>query len=424
MKLDVIIGLQWGDEGKGKIVDLMAPQYNVIARYQGGPNAGHSLSFGNTKHVLHNIPSGVFHSKVMNIIGNGVLIDPVVFRNECESLIRLGADIRNTLKISKKSHLILPTHRIIDAVYEQSKGTAKIGSTLKGIGPAYSDKSARNGLRAGEIFNSFFRQKYDELVAFHCRILRSFDYEYRPGPEEDEWFAAVDYMKEFQFIHSEYLLNSYLDKNQKVLAEGAQGTLLDIDFGTYPFVTSSSVTSAGACTGLGLAPSRIGNVYGVFKAYCTRVGSGPFPTEIHGETGELIRKTGGEYGATTGRPRRCGWLDIVALKYAVMINGVNFVIMTKADVLDDFDEIYACVAYNYNGRNVDSIPFEFDENIQPVYKNFKGWKTITGNCTQPGQLPENLIAYIRFIEHETGVPIYIVSVGQDRNQTVRLLNIG
>jgi len=420
MKLDVILGLQWGDEGKGKIVDMLAPRYDVIARFQGGPNAGHSLSFGNIKHVLHNIPSGVFHDKIINIIGNGVIIDPVIFRNESESLRQLGVDIRQTLHISKKAHLILPTHRLIDAASEQSKGRSKIGSTLKGIGPTYTDKISRNGLRAGDIFNPQFKQKYNELVAWHQQILTSYNYKPDQDINENEWFEALDYLKQFLFIDSEYEINKYLDSDKKVLAEGAQGTMLDIDFGTYPFVTSSSVITAGVCSGMGVAPGRIGNVYGIFKAYCTRVGSGPFPTELHDETGELIRQVGGEFGATTGRPRRCGWLDLVALKYAIMINGVNFLIMTKADVLDNFDEINICVEYLQDNQKINYVPYDYNEQIQPVYKTFNGWKTDTGICTSAVQLPDKLMEYVRFIEQETGVPVFIVSVGKDRKQTVCL----
>ncbi|MCX6256540.1 MAG: adenylosuccinate synthase [Bacteroidia bacterium] len=420
MKLDVILGLQWGDEGKGKIVDVLAPEYDVIARFQGGPNAGHSLSFGDVRHVLHNIPSGVFHRNIINIIGNGVIIDPVIFMKECETLVKMGIEPVKSIFISRKAHLILPSHRMMDCVQEQSKGISKIGSTLKGIGPTYTDKVSRNGLRAGDIFSDDFQDKFAELTSKHLQCFAERPENWNETEENLKWMKGIEYLKNFRFINSEYIINQYLREGKTILAEGAQGTMLDIDFGSYPFVTSSNTICAGAYTGLGVAPGLAGKTFGVFKAYCTRVGSGPFPTEISGKTGELIQKLGGEFGATTGRPRRCGWLDLVALKYAVMINGVTGLVMTKADVLDDFDEIQVAVAYKQHGQILDYVPFGYDNSIEPVYKSFKGWKSDITGCTRQDQLPAGLKEYIRFLEDESGVPVIIVSVGQDRKQTVDL----
>jgi adenylosuccinate synthase len=418
MKVDVLLGLQWGDEGKGKVVDVLTPSYNVIARFQGGPNAGHSLEFNNMKHVLHIIPSGIFHQNSINIIGNGVVLDPVVFANEIASLRKLGVEPTKNLLISKKAHLIIPSHRELDAASEAAKGKEKIGSTLKGIGPTYMDKTGRNGLRIGDIIQPNFREKYNKLKQKHISILGQYDYKPDIDAQEEKWFEGLEVIKQFQIIDSEYQVNTYLNDGLKILAEGAQGSLLDIDFGSYPFVTSSNTICAGACTGLGLAPSAIGNVLGIFKAYCTRVGSGPFPTELNNETGQKLRDMGNEYGSTTGRPRRCGWLDLVALKYAVMINGVTSLIMTKADVLDTFETIKVCVAYRLNGEETQRFPYEIDAKIEPVYREFKGWNTSLESIRAEKDFPAELNNYISFIEKETGVPISIVSVGPDRQATV------
>ncbi|MDD4032463.1 MAG: adenylosuccinate synthase [Bacteroidales bacterium] len=415
--LDVLLGLQWGDEGKGKIVDVLTPKYNVIARFQGGPNAGHSLEFNNIKHVLHTIPSGIFHPDKINIIGNGVVIDPVIFKKEIEELGTYGVNFSNLL-ISKKAHLILPTHRLLDKAFEISKGDSKIGSTLKGIGPTYSDKVGRNGLRVGDIFTPDFRERYDTLVSRHREIFEMFHFQEDFSEMEKAWFESVELLKTFKIINSEYEINRYLSGNNSILAEGAQGTLLDIDFGSYPFVTSSSTICAGACTGLGVAPSRIGKVFGIVKAYCTRVGSGPFPTELNDATGELLRKTGAEFGATTGRPRRCGWLDLPALKFSIMINGVSSMIMTKPDVLSVFDEIKVCVAYKVDGEETGEIPYNVKAQIEPVYKTFKGWKQDIGKIRNFEDLPDELKTYIAFIEKETGVSFGIISVGPDRSETI------
>lgn len=418
MKADVLLGLQWGDEGKGKVVDVLTTGYDVIARFQGGPNAGHSLEFNNIKHVLHTIPSGVFHKEKINIIGNGVVIDPITFANEIEALLKMGVNLENTLKISKKAHLILPSHRELDAASEASKGKAKIGSTLKGIGPTYMDKTGRNGLRVGDIIRVDFKERYESLKNKHKEILKQHNYKSNIEQHEDAWFKGVEVMKKFELIDSEATINQFLDNGKRFLAEGAQGSMLDIDFGSYPYVTSSNTVCAGACTGLGIAPSKIGEVLGIFKAYCTRVGSGPFPTEQENATGEEMRKIGVEFGATTGRPRRCGWLDLVALKYSIMLNGVTALIMTKADVLDGFDSIKVATAYKVNGKITYTMPFEIDVPIEPVYKDFKGWKTNISNFKNESELPKNLIDYIKFIETETGVPITIVSVGPGREATI------
>jgi len=419
MKVDVLLGLQWGDEGKGKVVDVLTPSYDVIARFQGGPNAGHSLEFNNIKHVLHTIPSGIFHQKSINIIGNGVVIDPVIFAKEIASLRKLGVEPTKNLFISKKAHLIIPSHRELDAASEAAKGKSKIGSTLKGIGPTYMDKTGRNGLRVGDIIRPDFSDRYNQLKAKHKDILAQYNYRANIEQHEADWFAGLEVIKQFQLIDSEYEINRYRNEGKKILAEGAQGSLLDIDFGSYPFVTSSNTICAGACTGLGLAPSAIGEVYGIFKAYCTRVGSGPFPTELDDEVGQKLRSEGNEYGSTTGRPRRCGWLDLVALKYAVMINGVTALIMTKADVLDTFTSIKVATSYNVNGVETQIMPYEFDAEIEPVYQEFKGWNTSLAEIRSEADFPAELVDYIRFIEMETGVPVKIVSVGPDREATIK-----
>lgn len=417
MKLDVLLGLQWGDEGKGKIVDVLTPKYDVIARFQGGPNAGHSLEFNNIKHVLHTIPSGIFHPEKVNVIGNGVVIDPVVFKKEIDALKKLNVSFNNFF-ISKKAHLILPSHRLLDAASEASKGVSKIGSTLRGIGPTYMDKTGRNGLRIGDIFSSDFMEKYTFLKNKHTDILKQYNFEYEIESKEKEWFEGIEVIRSFQVIDSEYAMNKYLQEGKSALAEGAQGTMLDIDFGSYPFVTSSNTICAGACTGLGVAPTRIGEVMGIVKAYCTRVGSGPFPTELNDETGEELRKIGHEFGATTGRPRRCGWLDIPALRYSVIINGVTQLIMTKPDVLSSFETIKVCTQYKVNGALTDQVPFDVNTKIEPVYTEFKGWKKDITKAKTTADLPLELLEYIKFIEKEVGVPVSIVSVGPDRTQTI------
>jgi adenylosuccinate synthase len=417
MKADVLLGLQWGDEGKGKIVDVLTPGYNVIARFQGGPNAGHSLEFNSIKHVLHTIPSGVFHDNQVNIIGNGVVIDPVIFKKETDSIYRLGVDLVSKLMISKKAHLILPSHRILDAASEAAKGITKIGCTLKGIGPTYMDKTGRNGLRVGDIMDDNFLKKYNQLKQKHIELLRLYDFSYNIEEQEKEWFNGIEEIRRYKIIDSEYEINHLLSSGKKVLAEGAQGTMLDIDFGSYPFVTSSNTISAGACTGLGIAPSRIGEVFGVFKAYCTRVGSGPFPTELNDETGNQIREKGHEYGATTGRPRRCGWLDLVALKYSILINGATQLFMTKADVLSGFDIIKICTGYKSQGHIYEKIPYDLSEVNSPEYVEFKGWDEIS-SVDHKDNIPQNLQKYINFIEKETGLPVTMVSLGPDRKQII------
>lgn len=417
MKVDVLLGLQWGDEGKGKAVDVLTPNYDLVTRFQGGPNAGHTLEFGGEKYILRSIPSGIFQGGKMNIIGNGVVLDPLLFKQEAESLAASGHDITKQLYISRKAHLILPTHRVLDAAYEAAKGDGKIGTTGKGIGPAYTDKVSRTGVRVGDISNGF-EEKYAKAKARHEAILRSLNYSYDIAELEKEWFDAVEYLKRFQLIDSEHVINNLLKAGKRVLAEGAQGTMLDIDFGSYPFVTSSNTICAGACTGLGVAPGKIGEVYGIFKAYCTRVGSGPFPTELTDETGKLLSTLGHEFGSVTGRARRCGWLDLVALKYAVMINGVTQLIMMKSDVLDSFDTIKVCTAYRIGGKEVEEFPYEINEGIEPVYVEFPGWKTDMTKMTSEDEFPEEYNAYVSFIEEETGVPVKIVSVGADREQTI------
>jgi len=422
MNVDVLLGLQWGDEGKGKIVDVLTPKYDVITRFQGGPNAGHTLEFNNIKQVLHTIPSGIFRKNKINIIGNGVVIDPIVFREEIESLIKIGFDISDNLYISKKAHLILPTHRILDAASEQKKGETKIGSTLKGIGPTYKDKIGRDGLRVGDLLHDF-EDKYTTRIENHKDMLREyfkFDYEEILNECEKEWFEGVELLKSFQIVDSEHMINQLLQDNKSILAEGAQGTLLDIDFGSYPFVTSSNTICAGACTGLGIAPQKIGRVYGIFKAYCTRVGMGPFPTELLDETGTKLRESGHEYGATTGRPRRCGWLDLVALKYAIMLDGVTELIMMKADVLDQFEFIKICVGYEIDGEVVEHFPFELNDKVKPIYVELPGWKTDLTKIKDQNEFPEELNNYIHFIEEEMEIPISIASVGPNREQTIFL----
>lgn len=420
MKVDVLLGLQWGDEGKGKIVDVLTPQYDIIARFQGGPNAGHTLEFEGIKHVLHTIPSGIFRKDVINLVGNGVVIDPVIFAKELEKLAPFNIDIKHNLLISKKAHLILPTHRLLDAASETSKGKNKIGSTLKGIGPTYMDKTGRNGLRVGDIFSPRFKEKYDALVEKHVGILKHHEgFEYNLQELEGPWMEGIDVLRQLTAVDSEQYINDALKHGKKILAEGAQGTMLDIDFGTYPFVTSSNTVTAGTCTGLGVAPTRIGKVIGIFKAYCTRVGSGPFPTELLDEVGEKIRQEGHEFGSTTGRPRRCGWVDIPQLKYAIMINGVTELSMMKADVLSCFDTIRVCTHYLINGEKVDYFPFDInDVEVTPVYEELKGWNTDLTQLHDFSNSPKELKDYVIYLEQKLEVPITVVSVGPDRKQTL------
>ena len=418
MKVDVVLGLQWGDEGKGKIVDVLANSYPVIARFQGGPNAGHSLHFEGKKFVLHTVPSGVFRKNATNIIGNGVVIDPIIFREECMEIEATGVPVKERIMISKKAHLILPTHKILDAASEAAKGKSKIGSTLKGIGPTYMDKTCRNGLRVGDILTADFADRFNTLKGKHIATLSQFDFEYNAEEKEAEWMEAIEYLKEFNLVDGEYVANKYLNENKKILAEGAQGTMLDVDFGSYPFVTSSSTTCAGVCTGMGVAPTKIGKVYGIFKAYCTRVGSGPFPTELNDETGEELRRKGFEFGATTGRPRRTGWLDLPALKYAIMIDGVTELIMMKADVLDTFETIKVCTGYKVDGVETDQVPYDTYAEIEPMYKEFKGWNKDLSQITREEELPFEFMNYVRFIEKELNVPISVISLGPDRVQTI------
>ncbi|HAM10468.1 MAG: adenylosuccinate synthase [Bacteroidetes bacterium GWE2_41_25] len=418
MKVDILLGLQWGDEGKGKLVDALSPDYDVIARFQGGPNAGHSLEFNNIKHVLHLIPSGIFHSDKLNIIGNGVVIDPAVFKKEIDELKPYAADLTSRLVISSRANLILPTHRILDAAYEQQKGFTRIGSTLKGIGPAYTDKTGRNGLRVGDILNKDFKTLYMSHVERHLSLLRNFSYEFDLKEFEKGWFEGIDLLKEFRILNTEYLVNELCGSGKKVLAEGAQGTMLDVDFGSYPFVTSSNTISAGACTGLGISPRIIGEVFGIFKAYCTRVGSGPFPTELNDETGDALRNTGKEFGSTTGRPRRCGWLDLPALKYSIMINGTTQLFMTKADVMSGFKTIKVCTSYRIEGKEIKELPFGNDLHIEPVYTEMAGWNQDISAMHDYNKLPVELTGFIEFIEKYCGVPVTLVSVGPDREETI------
>lgn len=420
MKVDVLLGLQWGDEGKGKIVDVLTPKYDIIARFQGGPNAGHTLEFNGIKHVLHTIPSGIFREDVINLVGNGVVIDPVIFQKELEKLAPFNIDFKKRLLLSKKAHLILPTHRLLDAASETAKGKNKIGSTLKGIGPTYMDKTGRNGLRVGDIFMANFKEKYDALVEKHIGILSHHkDFEYDLAELESPWMEGIEELKKLTAVDSEHYLDQAFRAGKKVLAEGAQGTMLDVDFGTYPFVTSSNTVTAGTCTGLGIAPTKIGNVIGIFKAYCTRVGSGPFPTELDDEVGELIRQEGREFGATTGRPRRCGWIDIPQMKYAIMINGVTELSMMKADVLSCFEKIQVCTHYIIDGEKVDYFPFDVNGiELTPVYEELEGWNKDLTQLTDYNDAPKALKDYVLYLEEKLEVPIKVVSVGPDRTQTL------
>jgi adenylosuccinate synthase len=417
MKADVLLGLQWGDEGKGKIVDVLTSKYDIIARFQGGPNAGHTLEFDGIKHVLHTIPSGIFHKGVINLIGNGVVIDPVIFQNEIDGIKKLEVEMSELL-ISKKAHLILPTHKLIDAASEKAKGKEKIGSTLKGIGPTYMDKTGRNGLRVGDISSIFFKEKYEKLKRKHIQILNFYDFEYDLDKLESKWFESLETLKKYKHIESEHYIHDSIQNGKRILAEGAQGTLLDIDFGSYPYVTSSNTITAGACTGLGIAPNQIGEVFGIFKAYCTRVGSGPFPSELLDDTGSRLAKFGNEFGSTTGRPRRCGWIDIPALKYAININGVTQLMMMKADVLSGIGSIKACTHYVLNGEEIDYLPFEDNELLTPLYKELEGWEMDLMELDSLSDAPVALNNYISWLEEVLATPISIVSVGPDRKQTL------
>lgn len=427
-KADILLGLQWGDEGKGKMVDVLTPKYDVVARFQGGPNAGHTLEFNGQKYVLRSIPSGIFQGGKTNLIGNGVVLDPVLFRKEVEELSASGHNVQEHLLISKKAHLILPTHRLLDQANEAAKGKAKIGTTGKGIGPTYTDKISRNGLRVGDILEGF-EAKYQQARDRHIEMIDGLNASAvakggtavsMEGLEalEKEWMEAIAFLRGFQLVDSEHFVNKALNADRSILCEGAQGSLLDIDFGSYPFVTSSNTVSAGACTGLGIAPSKVGEVYGIFKAYCTRVGAGPFPTELFDETGAKIRAIGHEYGAVTGRERRCGWIDLVALRYTIMLNGVTQLLMMKSDVLDTFPVIKACTAYRVNGVETRDFPFSIDENVEPVYEEFPGWQTDLTHCTKEAELPEAFINYVNFLERELQTPIRIISVGPDREATI------
>lgn len=416
-KLDVVLGLQWGDEGKGKIVDVLAGRYPAVARFQGGPNAGHSLHFDGKNFVVRSIPSGIFRESSTNIIGSGVVLDPITLREECANVEKMNINPKEKLFISKKANLILPTHRLLDAAYEAAAGKGKIGSTLKGIGPTYTDKISRHGLRVGDILAPDFKERFEKLKARHIQLLSDLHFECDPDKDEAEWMSAIEFLKGFNLIDCEYFVNKWLE-NKPMLAEGAQGSMLDIDYGSYPFVTSSSTTVGGVCTGLGVAPSKIGHVYGIFKAYCTRVGSGPFPTELFDETGEKIRQVGHEFGAVTGRPRRCGWLDLVALKYTVMIDGVTDLIMMKSDCLDDFETIKVCTSYKVDGVETDQVPFDIAAKIDPVYTEFPGWKKDLTGIRKESELPQEFKNYIKFMEDYLGVPISIISLGPDREATI------
>ena len=418
-KVDVVLGLQWGDEGKGKVVDVLTPNYTVVARFQGGPNAGHSLHFGDKSFVLRTVPSGIFRDGSINIIGNGVVVDPVSLTEELKNIAAQGIPVEKKLLISKKAHIILPTHRMLDAASEAAKGKSKIGSTLKGIGPTYMDKTGRNGLRFGDVLAEDFIDRYNRLKAKHVDMLSQYEgFEYDVTEYEKTWMEGIEYLRKFEFIDSEHVVNKYIDEDVPILAEGAQGSLLDVDFGTYPFVTSSNTVCAGVCTGLGVAPTKIGDVYGIFKAYCTRVGSGPFPTELFDETGKELRRIGHEFGAVTGRPRRCGWLDLVALKYAVMVDGVTQLIMMKSDVMNDFDTIKVATAYRVNGELVEHFPYEVNDSVEPVYTEFKGWKCDICKVRHYDDFPVEFKQYVEFIEQQTGVPVKIISVGPDRDETI------
>ncbi len=417
MKVDVLLGLQWGDEGKGKVVDVLTPRYDVVARFQGGPNAGHTLEFEGKKYVLRSIPSGIFQHGQVNIIGNGVVLDPVLFQEEAQSLEESGIDIKKILKISRKAHLIMPTHRVLDMVNEKLKGAAKIGTTGKGIGPTYTDKISRNGLRVGDA-QLDFAERYAAAKSKHVKMIEAYGETVDVEELEKRWFAAIEYIKEFELIDSEHVVNKYLADEKSILCEGAQGTLLDVDFGSYPFVTSSNTICAGACSGLGVAPNKIGEVFGIFKAYCTRVGSGPFPTELFDEDGKKMRDIGREYGAVTGRERRCGWIDLVALRYTIMLNGVTQLIMMKSDVLDGFDTIKACTKYKMNGEIVTDFPYSIQDDVEPIYEEIKGWKTDMTKIKAETEFPKEFSDYIAFLEKELATPITIVSVGPDREQTI------
>jgi adenylosuccinate synthase len=417
--VDVILGMQWGDEGKGKIVDYFAKNYDVIARFQGGPNAGHTLYVDGKKIVLHQIPSGIFHEDKVNLIGNGVVLDAITLKRECENVAAFGVDYKKNLFISERAHLILPTHRALDKASELSKGNEKIGSTLKGIGPAYMDKTGRNGLRVGNLLDKSFTTDYIKLRMKHQRLLDNFNFQEDINAWEEEFFEAMEFLREFKIVNGEYFINEKIQKGQRVLAEGAQGSMLDVDFGTFPFVTSSNTISAGVCTGLGIAPQKIKEVFGISKAYCTRVGSGPFPTELNDETGELLRKTGNEFGSTTGRPRRCGWIDLVALQFACMINGVTQIIMTKADILDGLEELKVCNSYNINGKAIDYVPFQMNKvDIEPVYKSFAGWQKDITAITEFDALPAEMKTYIDYLNKFLGVPVKYISNGPGRDQLV------
>ena len=418
-KVDVVLGLQWGDEGKGKVVDVLTPNYTVVARFQGGPNAGHSLHFGDKSFVLRTVPSGIFRDGSINVIGNGVVVDPVSLAEELKNIAEQGIPVKEKLLISKKAHIILPTHRMLDAASEAAKGKSKIGSTLKGIGPTYMDKTGRNGLRFGDVISSDFIERYNKLKSKHEEMLSQYKgFEYDVTEYEKTWMEGIEYLRDFKFIDSEQVVNDFINDDVAILAEGAQGSLLDVDFGTYPFVTSSNTVCAGVCTGLGVAPTKIGDVYGIFKAYCTRVGSGPFPTELFDETGKELGRIGHEFGAVTGRPRRCGWLDLVALKYAVMVDGVTQLIMMKSDVMNDFDTIKVATAYKINGEVVDHFPYELTDDLEPVYTEFKGWKCDICKVRKYEDFPVEFKEYVEFIEKETGCPIKIISVGPDREETI------
>tara|TARA_B100001758_G_scaffold89478_1_gene76288 strand:+ start:2324 stop:3592 length:1269 start_codon:yes stop_codon:yes gene_type:complete len=419
MSVDVLLGLQWGDEGKGKIVDFLAPKYDLVARFQGGPNAGHTLEFDGIKHVLHQIPSGIFREDKQNIIGNGVVLDPVIFMNEVSQINKkFNISLKDILSISTRAQLISPVHRLLDKVLEENKGKNKIGSTLKGIGPTYQDKIGRHGLRVGEILSDNFKEKYDKQKSYHNYFLEG-HYDNNFSDEEKTFFECINKLKEFKIVDTEYLINKNVNRKKKVLAEGAQGTLLDIDFGSYPFVTSSNTTTAGACIGLGISPKKIDKVFGIFKAYCTRVGAGPFPTELFDDIGEKIAKNGNEFGSTTGRPRRCGWLDLPALKYSIMLNGVSDLYMMKADVLSGFSEVKVCVGYEYNNEKIDYFPSSIQsDSIKPIYKSFKGWTSKSNHARSFDDLEDNFKKYINFIESEVGVSINLVSLGPDREETI------
>ena len=418
-KIDVVLGLQWGDEGKGKVVDVLTPNYTVVARFQGGPNAGHSLHFGDKSFVLRTVPSGIFRDGSINVIGNGVVVDPVSLTEELKNIAAQGIPVQEKLLISKKAHIILPTHRMLDAASEAAKGKSKIGSTLKGIGPTYMDKTGRNGLRFGDVISEDFVERYNKLKSKHVEMLSQYKgFEYDVTEYEQTWMVGIEYLRGFKFIDSEQVVNDFINDDVAILAEGAQGSVLDVDFGTYPFVTSSNTVCAGVCTGLGVAPTKIGDVYGIFKAYCTRVGSGPFPTELFDETGKELGRIGHEFGAVTGRPRRCGWLDLVALKYAVMVDGVTQLIMMKSDVMNDFDTIKVATSYKINGEEVKHFPYELTDDLEPVYTEFKGWKCDICKVRKYEDFPVEFKEYVEFIERETGGPIKIISVGPDREETI------